>query len=114
MSQSLTGLPAWLVQRISAIYLALFTLTALVWWWLTPSLDYAAWKALFADPLSSVLITMAFIALLLHSWVGMRDIILDYAGRHAGVRLLLLTLLGGWLIALAAWVVRLLLPGALQ
>jgi len=112
MSQYLTGLPAWLVQRLSALYLALFTLSAVVWWWWTPPLSYAAWHALFTAPLSGVAITMAFIALLLHSWVGMRDIILDYAGHHTGIRLLLLSLLGGWLIAMAVWVARLLILGA--
>jgi succinate dehydrogenase / fumarate reductase membrane anchor subunit len=113
MSQYLTGLPAWLVQRLSALYLALFTLVAFVWWWWSPPLDYAAWRALFTEPLSGVAITMAFIALLLHCWVGIRNVILDYAGQHAGVRLLLLLLLGGWLIALAVWMVRLLLRSVL-
>lgn len=111
MSQYLSGLPAWLVQRLSALYLVLFTLAAMIWWWVTPPLDYAAWRALIASPVSGVAITMAFLALLLHSWVGIRDVILDYAGRNAGIRLLLLALLGGWLIAQAVWLVRLLVVG---
>lgn len=111
MSQYLTGLPAWLVQRLSALYLVLFTVVAIIWWWTTPPLDYSAWRALFASPVSGVAITMAVIALLMHSWVGIRDVILDYAGSHAGIRLLLLALLGGWLIAQAVWVLRLLIWG---
>jgi len=113
MSQYLTGLPAWLVQRLSAIYLLLFVIAALFWWWWTPPLNYMRWRVLLASPISGIAITLAFLALLLHSWVGIRDVILDYAGHHAGIRLLLLSLLGGGIIAMAVWAVRILLRGLL-
>jgi len=113
MSQYLTGLPAWLVQRLSAIYLLLFVVAALFWWWSTPPLDYLRWRSLLASPISGIAITLAFLALFLHSWVGIRDVILDYAGHHAGIRLLLLSLLGGGIIAMAVWVVRILLGSLL-
>ncbi|MCW8829041.1 MAG: succinate dehydrogenase, hydrophobic membrane anchor protein [Gammaproteobacteria bacterium] len=111
MNSSLSGLPAWLVQRLSALYMTLFTLFAVVGGWLAAPLDYPAWRALFAHPLVSIATAMFFISLLLHAWVGMRDLILDYAGRSPAIRLMLLALLGGWLIALGLWLARIVLLG---
>jgi succinate dehydrogenase / fumarate reductase membrane anchor subunit len=111
MSHYLSGLPAWLVQRLSALYMALFTLVSLVWWWWTPDLDYTKWRTLFMHPVVAIATAMFFLALLLHAWVGVRDVILDYAGHRPGLRLLLLAVLGGWLIALAMWVVRIVFSG---
>ena len=51
------------------------------------------------------------LALMLHGWVGVRDIILDYIPA-LGMRLLLLTLSGALLAASGFWVLRLLLLAA--
>lgn len=109
MNTYLTGLPAWLVQRLSALYMILFTLFAAAGWWLSVPLEFTAWRSLFAHPVVSVATAMFFLALLLHAWVGMRDVILDYAGRFPAIRLMLLVLLGGWLIMLALWLLRIVL-----
>ena len=107
MSQHhLSGLAAWLVQRLSAVYMGLFILAMGILLLTTPNIDYARWYALFSQPLLAITTTMFFLALLLHAWVGMRDVILDYAGQSPSMRLLLLSLLGGWLIAMGIWVTR--------
>lgn len=111
MNTYLSGLPAWLVQRLSALYMILFTLFTAVGWWLSAPLDFTTWRALFAHPVVSVATAMFFLALLLHAWVGMRDVILDYAGHYPAIRLMLLVLLGGWLITLALWLLRIVLLG---
>ena len=108
MNQYLSGLPAWLVQRLSALYLGLFSISALLWWWLGGPQDYAHWHGLFASVPISIAVGLFIVALLLHGWVGMRDIILDYLGHHAALRLLLLGLLGGALAAQAVWALRIL------
>lgn len=113
MNQQLTGLPAWLVQRLSALYMTLYCMLAAIWWLTSPELDFERWRSLFHQPVAAISTAMFLLALLLHAWVGMRDVILDYAGRVAAIRLLLLTLLGGWLIALAFWSVRIMLTGML-
>ncbi len=102
----LSGLAAWLVQRLSAVYMGLFILAMGAFLLTTPNLDYARWHALFSQPLLGITTTMFFLALLLHGWVGMRNVILDYSGQSPSMRLLLLSLLGGWLIALGIWVTR--------
>lgn len=108
-SHHLTGMAAWLIQRLSAVYMALFMLIFAVALLLEPASDFAAWRGLLSQPLASISTTMFFLALLLHAWVGGRDVILDYAGQSPFIRLLLLSLLGGWLIAMAIWVVRIMI-----
>lgn len=113
MNQQLSGLPAWLVQRLSAVYMVLYSIMVLAYWMIDPPLDYPAWRGLFAHPVVLITTAMFLLALLLHVWVGVRDVILDYAGRFPSVRLLLLTLLGGWLIAMGLWGLRIVLRGML-
>ncbi len=108
MNRQLSGLRAWTVQRLSAIYLALFLLAALFYLLLHPIHDFAQWHALWAQPLVFVATVLMFLALLGHAWVGMRDIVLDYV-RLPHARLLLLALLLGWLLVLAIWLARILL-----
>lgn len=113
MSVVLSGLSAWLVQRLSALYLLLFSLLAGYWLFSISPLDFATWRALFAQPLVAIATSMFILSLLLHAWVGVRDVILDYAGHFAALRLVLLALLGAWLIVLAIWSAGILLQGVM-
>lgn len=108
MSHQLTGLRAWMLQRLSAVYLAGYILWALAYFLRHPAPDHAAWRALWMQPAMAIGAVLLFIAVLVHAWVGMRDIILDYA-RSPLLRLTLLALLWGWLLALGVWLVRILL-----
>ncbi len=105
----LSGLTAWLVQRLSAVYMGLFLLAMAGVLLTTSNYDYASWRALISQPLIAIVTSMFFFALLLHAWVGLRDVILDYAGQSPSMRLLLLSLLGGWLIALGIWAMRIMI-----
>lgn len=89
-----TGLPAWLVQRASAVYMLLFVVFLLVFFGLYPLHSYAEWKNWVARPAITLALGLFFAALLAHMWVGLRDVLLDYA-RPAGLRQALL-----WLVAL--------------
>jgi succinate dehydrogenase / fumarate reductase membrane anchor subunit len=107
MSHQVTGLRAWLLQRLSALYLSGYLLWALVYFSLHPVNDYAAWRALWMQPSMAIGTALLFIALLVHAWVGVRDVILDYV-RPPLLRLSLLALLWGWLLVLAVWLARIL------
>ena len=77
-----------MLQRATAVVMALGV--PLLAWQIAAALplNYAAWRALFA-PLWMRLVMLIFtVALALHAWVGMRDILMDYV-RHTGVRLAL-------------------------
>lgn len=96
------GLSAWLLQRLTAVVMAAYTvfMLALVLW-CAPA-TWADWKGLFAGGFVR-LATMGFLlALLYHAWVGVRDIIMDYV-KPAGLRLALESLVGATLVFYVVW-----------
>ena len=96
------GLVDWLLQRLTAVVMALYTVFFGACLLLGPPPDYAGWKALFSGPFVR-LATMFFVAALLyHAWVGMRDIVMDYV-KPTGIRLTLQAVIGGALIFQLIW-----------
>lgn len=109
MIRQLSGLRAWVLQRLTALYIAL-AVPPLLWAIVTvyPQ-GSAAWRELFAHSAASIALLLLFVAFLLHAWIGMRDLILDYAGQRPGLRFLLLVVLAAWLLILGVWVARMML-----
>jgi succinate dehydrogenase / fumarate reductase membrane anchor subunit len=107
MRKNFTGLRAWLVQRITAIYMLLFIVFFLAHLVVNPPHSYQAWHGWMMSSSVSIVTTVFFATLLAHAWVGLRDVILDYV--HTMVfRVGLLVLLGFGLTAIGVWVVRIL------
>lgn len=108
MIQQMTGLRAWIIQRLTALYMAGYLPYILgVWAFQRPD-HYAAWRAMMAQPVTATANLLFFAAVLVHCWVGVRDIILDYAP-SAPLRLGLLALLGLWLVGMGLWAARVLI-----
>jgi succinate dehydrogenase / fumarate reductase membrane anchor subunit len=80
------GLGDWLLQRLTAAVMALYTVFALAFIaWCTPH-TRADWNAMFTGGFFRLFTMLFIVALLYHAWVGMRDILMDYL--HAtGLRL---------------------------
>ena len=78
MSWRASGLKAWAWQRLSAVYLAGYLLIGLVCIAANAPFDYPAWRAAFASHWVSLSTALAVVCLLIHAWVGVRDIVLDY------------------------------------
>ncbi|MEO5692425.1 MAG: succinate dehydrogenase, hydrophobic membrane anchor protein [Usitatibacter sp.] len=110
MKKSVTGLRAWLVQRISAVCMLLFIVFVLFHFLFDPPRSYVAWHGWVMSPGVSVATFVFFAALLMHAWVGIRDVVMDYV-RPVALRFATLALLGLCLLAIAAWVGRILLMG---
>jgi len=98
----LTGLQAWTVQRASAVFMLGFLLWLAATLLIRPPEGYEEWRALVARPAESAAFAVFFLALLLHAWVGVRDVVLDYVHR-AAVRIAVLGLVAGGLFAIGAW-----------
>lgn len=102
-----TGTGTWLVQRASAVVLALVLPLLLLRFLAAPSLDFAGWQALLAPLWLRLLMLLAAASLALHAWVGVRDILMDYV--HAtGLRLALYLVAIGTLAASVAWLAAIL------
>jgi succinate dehydrogenase / fumarate reductase, membrane anchor subunit len=105
MSRAAQGLRAWLVQRFTAVYLALYLLVLLPYLWFLAPVDYLEWRALLAHPAGFVSTALFALAVLLHAWVGVRDVLMDYV--HAvWLRLSLLALIALLLAGSLGWVLR--------
>jgi succinate dehydrogenase / fumarate reductase, membrane anchor subunit len=105
------GLMEFLVQRVTSIYLAGFTIYLLIHLISHPVRSYNAWNDYFASDIVRFAWGLFFISLLLHSWTGLRSIFLDYI-KPTWLRftLQLVTMLA--LAALGLWSVDILLRGA--
>ena len=108
MRTRLTGLKAWWVQRVSAFYMLLFVLFLLFSLGLQPLHAYPQWKAWMTRPGMTVAVLVFFLALLAHMWVGLRDVLLDYA-KPASLRRLLLAMVALGLLGLGVWLLSILL-----
>ena len=113
MSRAAQGLSAWLLQRLTAVYLALYLLAMGLVLAVRGISGYADWRGLFAQSWTGVLTAMFVMAVVVHVWVGMRDVLIDYV--HAvWLRLLLLSAFALVLTGSLLWVVRALALAALQ
>ena len=109
MSRPTHGLRDWLLQRISAIYLAGFLVFVILHISLRPAQSHQEWHAWIAHPAMTVASAAFILAVLLHGWLGMRDVVLDYVHR-LWLRLLLLSLIGLLLTGCGLWALHILLP----
>ena len=104
----LEGLRPWVIQRVSAIYIVLFILY-IVYSFITADMaSYESWKNWLYNPFNTTVIGIFVIALLFHSWIGMRDVVLDYV-HNIMLRIFILAMLIGVLIGCGLWVFRILL-----
>ena len=79
-----SGVYDWMVQRVSAYLLALYTIF-LLGFMLTTDLDYEAWAGLFSQTWFRIFSLGTLIALGGHAWVGLWTVSTDYL-KHTGVR----------------------------
>lgn len=93
MKRRPAGLKAWWLQRASAIFLLVFLVYVLGHFMTRPSFSYPSWNAWLAQPAMRIALTVFFAVLLTHMWVGIRDVLVDYA-KPAKLRQTLLVLLG--------------------
>ncbi|MEW8508050.1 MAG: succinate dehydrogenase, hydrophobic membrane anchor protein [Candidatus Thiodiazotropha sp.] len=111
MSRRASGLRAWFLQRATAIYLLLFILYLLQQMIFNPPQDFASWQGWVAQPLVGLGLILFFASLLVHAWVGFRDVLIDYVHPTA-IRVTLLTLAGFTLFGCAFWVLKIIITAA--
>lgn len=101
------GLRDWLAQRVTAILMALFTVVVIAQVLMPGEMGYDKWAGIFASQWMKVLTFVVIVSLLMHVWVGMRDIWMDYV-KPVGIRLFLQVFTIVWLVGCAGWAIQVL------
>lgn len=104
----LHGLRPWLIQRVSAVYIALFVFYSGFSFALAQDISYQRWIDWLYHPVNIIAVGLFVIALLLHAWIGIRDIILDYV-HNTLVRMIAFTLVMVVVTASGIWCTKILL-----
>lgn len=106
------GMAAFLVQRITSLYLGGFTVYLVVRLIVdNPLKEYASWVGYFASGPVRLAWGMFFASLLAHAWVGLRSIYMDYL-KPTWLRFTVSTLTAFGLVAVALWCAQVLIRGA--
>lgn len=101
------GLSDWLVQRITAVLMALYTLFMAGYLVLHPDLGYDGWAGLFSNLVMRSFSLLFLLAVYYHAWVGVRDIVMDYV-QSAGMRLTIHVVVIMALLLYVIWSVQIL------
>jgi succinate dehydrogenase / fumarate reductase membrane anchor subunit len=101
------GMRDWLSQRVTATLMALFTIAVIVQVLLPGEMGYDKWAGMFSRQWMKVLTFVVIVSLLIHVWVGMRDIWMDYV-KPVALRLVLQVFTIVWLVGCAGWAVQVL------
>ena len=102
------GLRDWLAQRVTGVLMALFTLIVLAQVLFTQgAIGYDKWAGIFSAQWMKTLTFAVIVAMLYHAWVGLREILMDYA-KPTSVRLALQVFSIVWLVGCAGWAIQVL------
>lgn len=101
------GVRGWLVQRVSAVVMTVYVLGLILILASRGATNYESWRALFANGAMQAATLLFVISVLLHAWVGIRDVLMDYI-KNTGLRLTLQVLTILWLVGCAGWALQIL------
>ncbi len=106
------GLVEWLLQRVTAIIMSVYTIGLFLAVLFTSDLNYQSWVGFFnftvmQFPMGKMLALLAMLSLCYHAYVGVRDIWMDYI-KPVGLRLTLQVLTALWLLAVAGYTAEIL------
>ncbi len=101
------GVRDWLVQRATAVLMALFTVVIVVQCLLPGEMSYEKWGGIFAHQWMKVLTFVMIGSILWHAWVGVRDVLMDYV-KPLAARLVLQVAAIVWLVGCAGWALQVL------
>ena len=105
---ALEGLRPWVLQRLTAAYLVVYVFYALVYWLFFQTFDFDSWQSWISDGVNQILLSLFYLSTLIHAWVGIRDVLLDYIKPFL-IRLLLLFSVAVFLIGSGIWLLRILM-----
>ena len=112
MSRTAQGLWAWLLQRVSAVYLGIYLIAVPLIALLGEPLDYQRWRAWLGAPGMGIATALFALAVGVHAWLGVREVFIDYV-HPVWLRLLLLAASALVLLGSLLWMLRALTVAAM-
>jgi len=101
------GLRDWLVQRVTAVVMAVYSLVVVGYLLLQHSFGYDTWVELFSGNIMRSFSLLFLLSLFYHAWIGVRDIVMDYI-KPASIRLVIHVLVILALVLYTIWSVQIL------
>ncbi|MDR2187731.1 MAG: succinate dehydrogenase, hydrophobic membrane anchor protein [Azonexus sp.] len=96
------GLKDWIVQRATAVIMAVYSVLIVAVLLAVKPASFEAWQGVFANGLIKFMTFLFFVSLFYHTWIGVRDIWMDYV-KPVGLRLALHVLTATVLVGYTAW-----------
>jgi succinate dehydrogenase / fumarate reductase membrane anchor subunit len=103
------GLSDWLIQRVTAVLLGLYTLGMLGFFLVVPEPGYATWSGLMGSLPMQIVNTLVLGSIAAHGWVGLWTVATDYlttrkmGGAGTAVRLVVEVLIALALLVYVIW-----------
>jgi len=72
------GLKDWLVQRVSAVLMAVYIILLMIIVFISAPQDYMAWKTIFNNQWMRIATFLFLVSLFWHAWIGVRNVLMDY------------------------------------
>lgn len=76
------GLYDWLLQRVTAVLLAVYFIFLIGWLAAQGSVDYLSWKAFMGSTCMQIANTLVMFSISAHAWVGLWTVTTDYITRR--------------------------------
>jgi succinate dehydrogenase / fumarate reductase, membrane anchor subunit len=101
------GLRDWMMQRVTGVIIAVYTLFLLAVLVMQPTLDFITWRSIFTRTWMRVPTFVCLLAIYFHAWVGVRNVLMDYV-KPTTLRLCLMVIVVVALVAYTVWTVQIL------
>ncbi len=106
-SKGYAGLRNWLLQRFTALVMAVYSVMLAVMLLVQQPWQQASWKQMFSPLWMRVFTLLFMFSLIAHAWLGVRDIFKDYVPALR-LRKVLQVVVAGALVAYGVWTVNIL------
>lgn len=73
-----SGLYDWMIQRVSGVAMAAYTIFLVGFILTTPDVGYAEWKELYSSLWMRVFSLVTLLSLAAHAWIGLWAVLTDY------------------------------------
>lgn len=101
------GLKDWIIQRATALIMAVYTVIFLVVVLVAAPDSFETWRGVFAHGFMKFATFLFLISVFYHAWIGVRDIWMDYI-KPDGLRLVLMIATAAALVGYTGWALQIL------